>query len=320
MPPLRFSVMLEGQEGVTWSQWLAIARTCERLGFEALLTSDHYLSVVHGGEPGSNDAWTLLGALAASTERVRLGTMVSPVTFRLPAVLAKATTTVDRVSDGRVELGMGAGWWDREHRSHGVPFPPAAERFAMLAEQVEIVHGLWSEEVFSFRGDHYAIEECSFVPKPVQRPHPPIVLGGKGGPRLAALVARWADEFNRVGGTPEEVASAYERVTDAVERTGRDPSSVTRSFMTWVFVGRSDAEWRQRLETARLMDPTAGAFDEYLADVGRDCIIGTVDQAIERLSAYAQAGVERFVLNHELFDDPEQLDLLAEEILPRVER
>jgi alkanesulfonate monooxygenase SsuD/methylene tetrahydromethanopterin reductase-like flavin-dependent oxidoreductase (luciferase family) len=167
-----YSLMLEGQEGVTWPQWIEIAHTCERLGFDALLTSDHYLSVVNAEEPGSNDAWTLLGALAASTERLRLGTMVSPVTFRLPAVLAKAATTVDRISDGRVELGMGAGWWDQEHRTHGIPFPAAPERFEMLEEQLEIVHGLWSEDVFSFEGRYYALEECRFLPKPVQRPHP----------------------------------------------------------------------------------------------------------------------------------------------------
>ncbi|HEV8057984.1 MAG TPA: LLM class flavin-dependent oxidoreductase, partial [Actinomycetota bacterium] len=158
MGSLGYSLMLEGQEGVTWPQWLAIARACERLGFDALLTSDHYLSVVTAEEPGSNDAWTLLGALAASTERLRLGTMVSPVTFRLPAVLAKAATTVDRISGGRVELGMGAGWWDKEHRTHGIPFPAAPERFEMLEEQLEIVHGLWSEDVFSFEGRYYALE------------------------------------------------------------------------------------------------------------------------------------------------------------------
>jgi alkanesulfonate monooxygenase SsuD/methylene tetrahydromethanopterin reductase-like flavin-dependent oxidoreductase (luciferase family) len=175
-----YSLMLEGQEGVTWAQWLAIARTCERLGFDALLTSDHYLSIVTTDEPGSNDAWTLLGALAASTGRLRLGTMVSPVTFRLPAVLAKAATTVDRISGGRVELGMGAGWWDQEHRTHGIPFPTASERFEMLEEQLEIVHGLWSEDVFSFEGRYYAFEECRFLPKPVQRPHPPDRAGGQG--------------------------------------------------------------------------------------------------------------------------------------------
>ena len=318
MGSLDYSLMLEGQEGVTWPQWLAIARACERLGFDALLTSDHYLSVVTTEAPGSNDAWTLLGALAASTERLRLGTMVSPVTFRLPAVLAKAATTVDRISGGRVELGMGAGWWDQEHRTHGIPFPAARERFEMLEEQVEIVHGLWSEDVFSFEGRYYALEGCRFLPKPVQRPHPPIVLGGKGGPRLARLVARWADGYNRVGGTPDELRASIERVSDAVVRAGRDRASVTMSFMTWVFVGRTDAEWRDRADRARRMDPTAGSLEEYLDDISRDCIVGTVDQAIERMNEYAATGVQRFVLNHELFDDLDQIELLAEEIIPKV--
>jgi F420-dependent oxidoreductase-like protein len=318
MGSLGYSLMLEGQEGVTWSQWLAIARTCERLGFDGLLTSDHYLSVVTTEEPGSNDAWTLLGALAASTERLRLGTMVSPVTFRLPAVLAKAATTVDRISNGRVQLGMGAGWWDLEHRSHGIPFPPAPERFEMLEEQLEIVHGLWSEDVFSFEGRYYALEGCRFLPKPVQRPHPPIVVGGKGGPRLARLVARWADEFNRVGGTPDELRASIERVTDALDRQGRDRASVAMSFMTWVFVGRTDDEWRHRADRARRMDPTAGSLEEYLADISRDCIVGTVEQAIDRMNEYAAAGVQRFVLNHELFDDLQQIELLGQEIIPKV--
>ena len=318
MGSLGYSLMLEGQEGVTWPQWLAIARTCERLGFEALLTSDHYLSVVTTEEPGSNDAWTLLGALAASTERLRLGTMVSPVTFRLPAVLAKAATTVDRISGGRVELGMGAGWWDQEHRTHGIPFPATPERFEMLEEQLEIVHGLWSEDVFSFEGRYYALQGCRFLPKPVQRPHPPIVLGGKGGPRLARLVARWADGYNRVGGTPDELRASIERVGDAVDRAGRDCASVTMSFMTWVFVGRTDAEWRDRADRARRMDPTAGSLEEYLDDISRDCIVGTVDQAIERMNEYAATGVQRFVLNHELFDDLDQIELLAQEIIPKV--
>ena len=317
--PLTYRLMLEGQEGVTWAQWLAIARTCERLGFDGLLTSDHYLSVVNAEEPGSNDAWTLLGALAARTERLRLGTMVSPVTFRLPAVLAKAATTVDHVSGGRVRLGMGAGWWDQEHRSHGIPFPAAPERFEMLEEQLEIVHGLWSEEVFSFEGRYYAVEDCRFLPKPVQRPHPPIALGGKGGPRLARLVARWGDEFNRVGGTPGELRSSIERVTDALDAAGRDRGSVTMSFMTWVYVGRTYDEWRDRADRARRLDPTAGSLEDFLEDISRDCIVGTVEQAIERMNEYAAAGVQAFVLNHGLFDDLDQIELLAEEILPKVE-
>jgi F420-dependent oxidoreductase-like protein len=315
---VRFSLMLEGQEGVTWPQWLAIAETCERLGFEGLVTSDHYLSVVRP-DPGSNDAWTLLGALAARTQRLRLGTMVSPVTFRLPIVLAKAATTVDRISNGRVELGMGAGWWAQEHRTHGVPFPAAAERLEMLEEQLEIVHGLWSEETFSFESRHYAIEECRLEPKPVQRPHPPIVVGGKGGPRIARLAADWADEFNRVGGTPEEVRASFDRVLAAVDRAGRDAAGYTTSFMTWVFVGRTEAEWRSRVDRARLREPDPAPLDEYLEDLTRDCIVGTVDRAVERMNEYAAAGVRRFVLNHSLFDDLEQIELLAAEVLPHVQ-
>ncbi len=314
---MRFSLMLEGQEGVTWPQWLRIAQTCERLGFEGLFTSDHYLSVVTT-EPGSNDAWTLLGALAARTERLRLGTMVSPVTFRSPAVLAKAATTVDRISGGRVDLGMGAGWWEEEHRTHGFAFPPTAERLEMLEEQLEIVHGLWSEDVFSFESRHYALEDCRFVPKPLQRPHPPIIVGGKGGPRIARLAARWADEFNRVGGTPDEVAEALARVREAVDAAGRDQAGFTTSFMTWVFVGRTEDEWRGRADRARAMDPAAGPLEAYLEDVERDCIVGTVGRAVDRMNEYAAAGVQRFVLNHELFDDLDQIELMAAEILPNV--
>lgn len=311
---MRTSLMLEGQEGVTWTQWLEIAQACERLGFDGVFTSDHYLSVA-GAEPGSNDAWGILAALAARTERLRLGTMVSPVTFRLPAVLAKAATTVDRISGGRVDLGMGAGWWEEEHRTHGIPFPPPPERMEMLEEQLEIVHGLWSEDVFSFESRHYALERCRFLPKPIQRPHPPIIVGGEGGPRIARLVARWADEFNRVGGSPQTVGESFGRVRDEVERAGRAQDSVTTSLMTWVFVGRTETEWRARAERARSLDPTAGPLDAYL----EDCIVGTPDRAVERMNEYAAAGVQRFVLNHGLFDDLDQLDLIATEILPKVE-
>jgi len=315
---VRCSLMLEGQEGVTWAQWLSIAQACERLGFEGLFTSDHYLSVA-GAEPGSNDAWAVLAALAAKTETLRLGTMVSPVTFRLPVVLAKAATTVDRISGGRVDLGMGAGWWEEEHRTHGIPFPADSERMEMLEEQLEIVHGLWSDEVFSFESRHYALEECRFVPKPVQRPHPPIIVGGEGGPRIARLVARWADEFNRVGGTPETVRESFSRVREAVGRADRDPASITTSLMTWVFVGATEREWTARADRARTLDPSAGPLDAYLEDLSNDCIVGTVDRAVERMNEYAAAGVQRFVLNHGLFDELEQIELIATEILPKVE-
>lgn len=311
--------MVEGQEGVTWGDWLAVADACERLGFEGLFTSDHYRSVVGAHGRGSNDAWAILAALAARTDRIRLGTLVSPVTFRHPAVLAKLATTVDLISSGRVDLGIGAGWWEEEHRTHGFPFPSVAERMQMLEEQLEVVHGLLTHERFSFDGRHYALAECEFLFEPAQRPHPPVIVGGKGGPAMARLVARWADEFNTVGGSPQEVAERITRVRDAVDAAGRDQSTVVTSFMTWVYVGADEDEFRARVERARLLDPHPGSSDDALEELSKDCIVGTPERAAERISQYAAAGVQRIVLNHELFDDLEMLDLLASEVLPRVE-
>jgi F420-dependent oxidoreductase-like protein len=316
---VRFCLMLEGQEGVTWPEWVAMAQTAERLGFEAIFTSDHYLSVKGSRDRGSSDAWTMLGGLAAVTSTIRLGTLVSPVTFRAPAVLAKAATTVDQISDGRVELGMGAGWWEEEHTTHGFPFPPVPERFERLEEQLAIVQGLLTEEHFTFQGKHYQLWDSSFWPKPVQQPRMPLILGGRTvGPRMQRLIGSYADEFNTVGGSPEEVHARFARARAALAPVGRGEDSLTTSLMTWCFVGRNEAEWRERVERARLNDPSAGTFDEYLADIEADCIVGTPDRAVARLRAYADAGVERIMLNHELFDDLDMLEVLAEHICPWV--
>jgi F420-dependent oxidoreductase-like protein len=317
---MRFCLMLEGQEGVRWSQWLEIAQTAERLGFEALFSSDHYFSVQNAPGRGSNDAWTILAGLAARTERIRLGTMVSPATFRHPTVLAKIATTVDHISNGRVEIGIGAGWWEEEHRTHGFPFPPTDERFGIFEEQVEIVHGLLTQERFSFESPHYALEECEFLHKPLQRPHPPIVLGGRtAGPRMQRLVATFADEFNTVGGTPEEVGDRFARIRAGLDAAGREQSTVTTSFMTWFYVGETEDEWLAKVERARRNDPSAGPFDAYLEEISRDCIVGTPERVAERISEYAAACVQRIVLNHELVDDLEVLELLATQVFPRAE-
>jgi len=314
---MRFCLMLEGQDGPTWDQWLAIARTAERVGFETLFSSDHYLQFEPGG--GSHDAWTIMAGLAARTERLRLGTLVSPVTFRHPSVLAKVATTVDRISDGRVELGIGAGWYREEHVAYGFPFPPDGVRMEMFEEQLEIVHGLFSHETFSFQGTHYTLEECRFEHRPVQRPHPPIIVGGKGGPRLAHAIARFADEFNTVGGTPEEVAVRYANVRRALEQIGRDPSEVTMSFMTWFFVGPDDATVRERVARAHPRQAADGTLDQVIADLERDNFVGTTDRVAERLSEYAAAGVQRVMFNHGLFDDTDSIELLAAEVFPKVE-
>lgn len=318
---MRFCLMLEGQEGVTWPNWLGAAQTAERLGFEAIFTSDHYLSVMPdtGRDRGSSDAWTMLSALAASTETIRLGTMVSPITFRPPAVLAKAAVTVDRVSDGRVEIGMGAGWWEEEHRAHGFAFPDTPTRFDMLEEQLEVVHGLLTQERLTFQGKHYQLDNVPFAPKGVQEPHPPIVVGGNGGPRVAALVSRWADEFNTVGPSPEQARERFGAVRDRLDADGRDQHTLTTSVMTWCYVGETEAEAMGVIEKARARAMRVARFEDELEELRAHCIVGSADQAVERLNEYAAAGVQRIMLNHELFDDLEMLEVLAERVFPQVD-
>ena len=317
---VRFCLMIEGQQGVTWKRWLALAEAAERLGFEGLFRSDHYFSSGGVGGRGSTDAGGLLAALAARTERIRLGTLVSPVTFRHPSVLAKNAATVDEVSGGRVEIGMGAGWWTEEHTQFGIPFPPTRERFEMLEEQLEIVHRLLTEERFSFEGAHYSLADAECFPKPVQRPRPPIVVGGKKvGTWMQRLIGAWADEFNTVGGSPDEIRERFGRARDGVAAAGRDPDTLVTSMMTWCFVAPTEGEYVAKLERARSLDPTAVPFDEYRADIEADCIVGTPERAAETLSKYAAAGVQRIMLNHELYDDIEMLELLATQVFPKVE-
>lgn len=318
---MRACVMVEGQQGLTWDDWLALAGAAERLGFEGLFRSDHYFSARGVSGRGSTDAWTLLAGLAARTERLRLGTLVSPVTFREPALLAKAAATVDEISGGRVEIGMGAGWWEEEHTGHGFAFHDVDGRWQRLEEQVAIVHGLLTEERFTFHGAHYDLEDVEFLPKTPQRPRPPIILGGSTvGPRMQALIGRYADEFNTVGGTPAQVRERFARARGGCEAAGRDPATLVTSLMTWMFVATTQAGYLEALRRAHALDPTAGPFDAYRADIERDCIVGTPAQAAERISAYAEAGVQRIFLNHELYDDLAMLELVAAEVLPEVKQ
>ncbi|MGZ4148412.1 MAG: TIGR03560 family F420-dependent LLM class oxidoreductase [Actinomycetota bacterium] len=317
---MRACLMIEGQQGVRWEDWLRLAEASESLGFEGLFRSDHYFSATGVSGRGATDAWTLLGALAARTTRLRLGTLVSPVTFRDPALLTKSAVTVDEISGGRVEIGMGAGWWEEEHTRFGFPFHDVEGRWQRLEEQVEIVHGLLTQDRYSFEGRHYALREADLLPRGVQQPHPPLILGGTTiGPRMQRLIGRFADECNTVGGTPEEVAVRFARARAGVGAQGRDPATLTTSLMTWCFVGRTDAEYLERLRRAHALDPDAGPFDDYRADIERDCIVGTPAQAAERLGVYGVAGVQRIFLNHELYDDVDMLELLASEVLPQVE-
>jgi F420-dependent oxidoreductase-like protein len=220
---VRACLMIEGQEDVTWEQWVALAHACEDSGIESLFRSDHYLSVEGNRGRGSLDAWATLNALAAITSRLRLGTLVSPATFRHPSVVAKMVVTADHVSGGRVELGMGAGWLEAEHRAYGFPFADTRTRMDVLAEQLEIVHRSWKPGPFSFHGAHYTIDDLDALPKPVQQPHPPLLVGGSGGPRSLALAARWADEYNMPFASPERCRAVRARLDEACEKEGREP-------------------------------------------------------------------------------------------------
>lgn len=285
---MRLCVMIEGQEDVTWDDWVALAEACEGYGFEALFRSDHYLSVEGESGRGSLDAWATLAALAARTTTLRLGTMVSPASFRHPSVLAKSVVTADHVSAGRVELGLGAGWLEAEHVAYGFPFLPTRERFDVLSEQLEIVRGHWADGPFSFSGAHYELRELDALPKPVQRPGPPLIIGGRAGPRSARLAARWADEYNTVFATVDECRERREVVVEACRAAGRDP--LPFSLMTRLALGSDDGPppW----------------------------ITGSVDDAIGHLRALADAGVERVMLQHRDHRDLDTLALVAREIVP----
>ena len=239
-------LMIEGQEDVNWVDWQAIAAACEEHGVGTLFRSDHYLSVDDRRERGSLDAWATIAALAATTERLRLGTLVSPATFRHPAVLAKLAVTADHISGGRVELGIGAGWWEREHEAYGIELPPVGPRLDALEEQMELIRRHWEEGPFNYEGRYYRAQNLDAQPKPMQQPRLPLILGGKGGPRSLRLAAALADEYNTVMSTAEEIADVRKRLDEACEAADRDPKTLPLSMMTGWLVGADEDELRDR--------------------------------------------------------------------------
>ena len=312
--------MIEGQEGVTWADWIALAHACETHGFDVLFRSDHYLSVDGHDERGSLDAWATVCALSAITERLRFGTLVSPATFRHPSVVAKTVVTADHISGGRIELGLGTGWLEAEHAAYGFPFPPLRERMAVLSEQLEIIHRQWTEHTFDFAGAHYRIEGLDARPKPIQEPHPPLILGGAAGPRSARLAARWADEYNTVYVTPDEARRRRRALDEACEREGRDPATLRFSMMNGFLVGadRDDvrAHAHQLAEWRGDTDQASADIDNYIAAVAQPWIVGTPDEFIARLREYEAAGIERVMLQHHLFTDLDALELIGREVIP----
>jgi F420-dependent oxidoreductase-like protein len=305
MPRVDLCLMIEGQEGVEWPQWVDLARACEEHGIPALFRSDHYMNL-DGQHPerGSLDAWGTLCALAAVTETLRLGTLVSPATFRHPANLAKLVATADQISGGRVELGLGAGWHEREHRAYGFPFPPTRQRMDILEEQLEVVTRSWGSDDASFDGEHYQLEALDAQPKPVQRPHPPLIMGGNAGARSAQLAARFADEYNTPFPTLDDVRERRSRIEEACRHAGRDP--IPFSVMTCVIVGADGDDVRDRVR--RVADKTGMDPDA----VPESWVVGTVDAAAERFRSLAEAGVSRVMCQHLLHEDAAAVALIAE--------
>jgi F420-dependent oxidoreductase-like protein len=312
---MRVALMIEGQEDVTWEDWVALAETCEAAGVEALFRSDHYLSVSGRHERGALDAWGTVNALAARTTTLRLGTMVSPASFRHPSVLGKLATTADHVSGGRVELGLGTGWSEVEHTAYGFPFLPMRERMDVLEEQLTIIHdGHWGggERPFSFSGKHYTLTNLDARPKPVQSPHPPLIMGGAAGPRASRLAARFADEYNTVMPTLEEIAERRGRIVAACEAAGREP--IPFSVMTTALIGADAADLRRHAEahaqqTGSPVDPD---------DLDPTWIAGTLDDVVAKLKVYADAGVSRIFLQHLVHRDLETVELIGRRLAPAV--
>ncbi len=316
---MRFALMTEPQQGMSYEDQVAIARRAEEAGFESFLRSDHYQSFPGPAGRPTTDAWTVIAGLARDVDRIRLGVLVSPVTFRLPGLLAKMVATVHEMSGGRVEVGLGAGWNEEEHRRHGVPFPPIAERADMLEEQLQVLHGLWEgPDGWSFEGEHYRIEDALFRPQPRDGTgpgRPRIIVGGDGTPRSMRIAARWADEFDLTGATPERTAERFARLDEACRAAGRDPATLGRSVMVGVLVGADSAEVERRTrELLRLVDVQADA-EEWFAPRRERWIVGTPDEARAAVARYEAAGAERLVLQDLLPWDLEMVDLIGRELV-----
>jgi F420-dependent oxidoreductase-like protein len=313
MAGMELRVFTEPQQGASYDDLLRVARQSEQLGFGAFFRSDHFLGMGTDGLPGPTDAWVTLGALARETSTIRLGTLVTSVTFRWPGLLAVQVAQVDQMSGGRVELGIGAGWFDREHAAYAVPFPGIGERFELLEEQVEIITGLWETDHtngarYGFTGKHYTVTDSPGLPKPHQR-KPPVIIGGSGRKRSAALAARFADEYNVPFLAFEEGLEVHERVRRACEEAGRDPASMVYSSAVVLCVGKDEAEFQRRA-----------------ANIGHDPDMlrktqlgGTVDEVLDKVGRYTDSGQSRLYLQTLDLHDLDHLHLVAEEIKPHLQ-
>jgi F420-dependent oxidoreductase-like protein len=309
---MKYRIFTEPQQGADYKTLRNVALTAEELGFDAFFRSDHYLKMGDvSGLPGPTDSWATLAALAVETNRIRLGTLMSAATFRLPGPLAITVAQVDQMSGGRIEFGLGSGWYEAEHAAYGIPFPPVSERFDMLEEQLAIITGLWGTaegETFSFDGAHYRVSDSPALPKPAQRPRPPVLLGGTGARRTPRLAARFADEFNVPFESVATSAAVFARVRDACEAAGRYPASMTYSVAQTVTCGKDEAEFRRR----------AAATGLEPADAREHGVGGTPGEVAAKIAEFAEIGAERIYLQVLDLSDLDHLALIASDVVPQI--
>lgn len=308
---MQLRIFTEPQQGASYDTLLRVATTTEELGFDAFVRSDHYLKMGGSGLPGPTDAWVTMAGLARDTRYVRLGVLVSAATFRLPGPLAITVAQVDQMSGGRVEFGLGTGWYEEEHTAYGIPFPDLGERFERVEEQYDIVTGLWrlpENETFSYSGKHYTIRESPGLPKPVQSPTPPILVGGGGATRTPRLAARHADEFNIPFASLSRTGEQFANVRQACTRAGRDPAGLVYSAAQVVCCGRDEAEVKRR----------ADAIGRDPGELRENGLAGTPDEVVRKIGSFAEAGAGRVYLQVLDLADLDHLELIAREVAPQV--
>lgn len=307
-----FRVFVEPQQGASYTDQLAVAQTAEKLGFSAFFRSDHYLAMSGDGLPGPTDSWVTLAGIARETSTIRLGTMVTSATFRYPGPLAISVAQVDEMSGGRVEFGIGAGWFEAEHQAYAIPFPPLGERFDRLSEQLDIITGLWTTpqgETFDYSGQHYTVVDSPGLPKPAQTPHPPVIIGGQGTKRTPALAAKFASEFNVPFVPLETVKTQFERVATAVADAGRSADSMTYSAAFVLCAGRDEDEIARR----------AAAIGREVDELRSNSpTVGTPAEIVDKLGPFLQAGVQRVYLQVLDMSELEHLAFFAREVLPQL--
>ncbi len=304
-------IFTEPQQGASYDELLAVAQASEYLGFDAFFRSDHYLVMGEGsGLPGPTDSWVTLAGIARETSTIRLGTLVTASTFRHPGVLAISVAQVDAMSHGRVELGIGAAWFDGEHTAYGIPFPPLGERFERLEEQLTIITGLWATpdgERFDFAGTYYSLVDSPALPKPVQRPGPPIIIGGGGPKRTPRLAAAYASEFNMGFSSVEVTTAQFDRVRAACAAIGRHPDSLVYSEALVVCCGETEADIARR----------AASIGREVDELRKNGLCGTPDEVVDKLATYAAIGCSRVYLQVLDLADLDHLTLIGEQVLNR---